>query len=78
MRRDIENLSEATYIWTRLEKKYGSDQKVVDAIMHEIRCLSVKEKDDSSIFNFIRTIELANADLKKKNLESEIPQLWHL
>ena len=72
VRRDVENLSEATDIWTRLERKYGSDQKVVDAVMHEIRCLSVKENDDSSILNFIRTIELANADLKKKSLESEM------
>ena len=40
--------------------------------MHEIRCLSVKENYDSSILNFIRTIELANADLKKKSLESEM------
>ena len=72
MRRDVENLSEATDIWRRLEKKYGSDQKVVDAVMHEIRCLSVKENDDSSILNFIRTVELANADLTKKSLESEM------
>ena len=72
MRRDVENLSEATDIWTRLERKYGSDQKVVDAVMHETRCLSVKENDDSSILNFIRTIKLANADLKKKSLESEM------
>ena len=72
VRRDVENLSEAADIWARLEKKYGSDQKVVDAVMQEIRCLSVKENDDSSILNFIRTVELANADLKKKSLESEM------
>ena len=70
--RDVENLSEAVDIWERLDKKYGSNQKIVDAIMQEIRCLSVKENDDHSILEFIRTIEHASSDLKRKNLESEM------
>ena len=72
VRKDVENLSEAIDIWARLDKKYGSNQNVLDAIMQEIRCLSVKENDDNSILNFICTIEYASSDLKRKNLESEM------
>ena len=72
VRRDVENLSEVVDIWARLDTKYGSNQKIVDAILQEIRCLSVKENDDNSILNFIRTIEYASSDLKRKNLESEM------
>ena len=72
VRMDVDNLSEAVDIWARLDKKYGSNQKIVDAIMQEIKCLTVKENDDNSILKFIRTIEYANSDLKRKNLESEM------
>ena len=40
--------------------------------MQKIKCLTVKEKNDNSILKFILTIEYANSDLKRNNLESEM------
>ena len=60
-------------IWKRLDKKYGDQGKLVDAIMSEIKKLgkSVNE-DPKRTLEMINIIERAHRDLKSMGLEKEI------
>ena len=60
-------------IWDRLDKKYGDQGKLIDAIMSEVKEMPFFEDDDEQgILLMINTIEKAHRDLLLLGSESEI------
>ena len=72
VRRDVDNFDTTAAIWKRLDSKYGSKQKLVDAIMQDIKGLSNCDSDDSAIIAMITAVENAHYDLAKLNEEAEM------
>ena len=71
---DIENLGDnMDIIWARLDRKYGDKCKLVDKIMSELKSISIcHDSDNSSILDFIKTIEKADMDLRLMGKEDEL------
>ena len=60
-------------IWERLDKKYGDEGKLVDAIMSKIKRLRKSaDRDPKGTLDMINIIERAYRDLKSLGLEKEI------
>ena len=72
VRRNIDSLNNIVAIWKRLDAKYGSKQKLIDAIMRDIKGLSSCEGDDHATVAMITTVENAYHDLAKVNEEAEM------
>ena len=74
IKEEIEGLGEdIDRIWKRLDKKYGDQGKLVDAIMSEIEKLRKSvDQDPKGTLEMINNIERAHRDLKSMGLEKEI------
>ena len=60
-------------MWNHLDKKYGDQGRLVDAIMSEVKCMPTCEGgDERAILNMINLIERAHRDLVLLGLKSEI------
>ena len=59
-------------MWRRLDKKYGDEGKLVDAIMSEIKKLKSVNADPKGTLEMINVIERAHRDLKSLGHEREI------
>ena len=57
----------------RLQAKYGSDEKQVDVILHDLRSLKrISDGDYRALYKMIETVENCWLDLKRMNLQSEM------
>lgn len=74
IKEEVDGLGEdIDQIWKRLDKKYGDESKLVDAIMSEIKKLKLnKDGDPNATLDMINVIERAHRDLKSLGLEKEI------
>ena len=74
IKEEVDNLGDdLTDIWDCLDKKYGDQGKLIDAIMSEVKEIQFFEDDDEQgILLMINTSEKAHRDLLLLGLESEI------
>ena len=74
IKEEVDNLeNNVKEIWSCLDKKYGDQGKLVDAIMSEVKCMpTCEDGDERAILNMINLIERAHRDLVLLGLESEI------
>ena len=74
IKEEVDNLGDTVKeIWSRLDKKYGDQGKLVDAIMSEVKFMpACEDGDERAILNMINLIERAHRDLVLLGLESEI------
>ena len=74
IKEEVDNLGDDLKdIWDCLDKKYGDQGKLIDAIMSEVKEMPFFEDDDEQgILLMINTIEKAHRDLLLLGLESEI------
>ena len=60
-------------MWRRLDKKFGSPSRMIDAIMSDINNIGIiGNHDDVSFIKFVDTIEQGYRDLSRLNLQNEI------
>ena len=71
---EIENLDEdAVAIWDRLDQRYGSQRKLVDTILNDIKQLRAGRQDSPErVLKMIATVEKAFFDLKRMGHEHQI------
>lgn len=71
---EVDNLGDdVDKIWDRLDKKYGDQCKLVDAIMTDIKLIkTTSANDDGSTLHMINVIERAHRDLVHMGMEKEI------
>ena len=74
IKEEVDNLGDVLKdIRDRLDKKYGDQGKLIDAIMSEVKEMPFFEDDDKQrILLMINTVEKAHRDLLLPGLESEI------
>ena len=74
VREEIKGMGEdIDQIWKCLDKKYGEQTKLVDAIMSKIKRLGkCVDKDTKGTLEMINTIQRAHRDLRSMGLEKEI------
>ena len=72
VRRDVDHFDAIDAIWTRLDCKYGSKQKLIDIIMQDITNIPNCDSDDNATLEMISKIENANLDLTKIGEQAEL------
>ena len=73
IRDDVENVGEnMEAIWERLDRKYGNEDRIVDAILADIKHLRDNQNDDQTTLEMIKIIEKANNDLTRMNKRVEM------
>ena len=74
IKEEVDNLGDDLKdIWDHLDKTYGAQGKLIDAIMSEVKEMPFFEDDDEQgILLMINTTEKAHRDLLLLGLESEI------
>jgi hypothetical protein len=70
---EINNVSDNyKKMWDRLDQKYGNINKLVDAILYDVKKLSITEPTDSNVLQMINVVEKANRDLERLGEEAEL------
>ena len=71
---EIENLGDdVNQIWCRLDQKFGSQRKLIDAIVNDIKQLRVGEQDSpEGALKMISIVEKAFCDLKSMGHEHQL------
>ena len=72
---DVDNFDTTAAIWKRLDSKYGCKQKLIDAIMQDIKGISNCDSENSAIITMITAVENVYYDLAKLNEEAEMDNL---
>ena len=73
IRDDVENVGEnMEAIWERLDRKYGNEDRIVDAILADIKHLRDNQNDGQTTLEMIKIIEKANNDLIRMNKRVEM------
>ena len=70
---EISNVSDNyNKMWDRLDQKYGNINNLVDAILYDVKRLSISEPTDSNVLQMINVVEKANRDLERLGEEAEL------
>lgn len=59
-------------MWERLDQKYGNTGKLVDAILADVKSISLQDTNDANVLQMINVIEKANRDLERLGEHAEL------
>jgi len=59
-------------MWDRLDQKYGNTGKLVDAILADVKSISLRDATNGNVLQMINTVEKANRDLERLGEHAEL------
>ena len=68
----VENIDTLTDVWERLESKYGNSNDIIHMVTSDLKNLTFKNNDDSSLVHFVDVLEKGIQDLIAVDSLSEI------
>ena len=65
-------LDDYTKMWQRLDQRYGKTSKIVDAILADVKRISLNDTSDSNVLQMINIVEKAHRDLERLGEHAEL------
>jgi len=59
-------------MWERLDQKYGNTGKLVDAILADVKRISLRDSSNANVLQMINVVEKANRDLERLGEHAEL------
>ena len=59
-------------MWQRLNQRYGRTSKIVDAILADVKQISINDTSDGNVLHMIKIVEKAHRDLKRLGEHAEL------
>jgi len=73
VRAEVSNvLDDYEKMWERLDQKYGNTGKLVDAILADVKRISLRDSSNANVLQMINVVEKANRDLERLGEHAEL------
>jgi hypothetical protein len=73
VREEVSNvIDDYTEMWARLDQKYGNTGKIVDAILADVKRISLQDTSNATVLQMINVVEKANRDLERLGEHAEL------
>ena len=59
-------------MWQRLNQRYGRTSKIVDAILADVKQISINDTSDGNVLQMIKIVEKAHRDLERLGKNAEL------
>ena len=73
VRDEVSNVTDNyTEMWERLDQKYGNTGKLVDAILSDVKRISLRDTSDTNVLQMINVVQKASRDLERLGEHAEL------